>query len=200
MFENLEDIKKLRLRLDFTQEELAKQLGVSKQYINLIEKGKKRFAKDKIEILKQLTLDILGEDLNEKIVEINFYPNTFASCNSGSYVLAEQREIKRVSSIFIPNYSAEKEYSICTARGDSMYPTIKNGNYVIVQHHQNEQLIDNDIYIFCYRDELYLKRLSKNINELIIASDNKEYGQIIVSSSELEHVNIIGRIVGVLYT
>ena len=36
----------------------------------------------------------------------------------------------------------------------------------------NYKIIDNKIYVFCYKNEFFVKRLAKNVDELIVKSDN----------------------------
>ena len=48
-----------------------------------------------------------------------------------------------------------------------MSPTIENHDKLIVEHWNGEQIQDNKIYVFCYNNEFFVKRLSKNIDEII---------------------------------
>ena len=45
-----------------------------------------------------------------------------------------------------------------------------------------------------------MKRLAKNVDELIVKSDNSAYAQRIISNNELEEVVVLGRVVGVVRT
>ena len=67
---------------------------------------------------------------------------------------------------------------------------------VLIEHYKGEQIIDNAIYLFMYENEIFIKRLSKNINEVIITSDNKDYPQIILKNEEINRLNIIGKVFG----
>lgn len=53
-------------------------------------------------------------------------------------------------------------------------------------------------YIFSYKDEIFIKRLVKNINQLIIIPENKLYDTIKLQGEELKEINIIGQIVGLM--
>ncbi len=198
MFEKPEDIRKVRVKLGLTQEQLAEKLNLTRPYMSYVEKGLKRLSLEKINALKQLVKEA-EKNSDDTTLDVDFYPDIFASCGAGSYVLSDNKETRQISKSLLPGYSDANKYSICTARGDSMDPTIKSGNLIIVRHYENEQINDNDIYIFCYNDELYVKRLSKNLNELIITSDNPQFCQIILKDKEMAQVKIIGKIVGVLY-
>ena len=49
-----------------------------------------------------------------------------------------------------------------------MAPTIDNGDKLIVEHWNGTQIQDNKIYVFCFNNEFFVKRLSKNLDEIII--------------------------------
>ena len=76
-----------------------------------------------------------------------------------------------------------------------MAPTINNGDKLVVEHWNGDQIQDNKIYVFCYNNEFFVKRLSKNIDEIIIKSDNPEYRVRTIASSALCELTLIGKIV-----
>ena len=131
-----------------------------------------------------------------------FYPDVFASCGFGSYALSENKvPISIPKSCFIKPFSEFKQYSVIVARGDSMETTIYNKDRLIVEHcNDGEQIKDNSIYVFCYGDEVYVKRLAKNIDEVIIKSDNPDpiYKTKFVSGEDMNKLIIIGEIVGIM--
>ena len=49
-----------------------------------------------------------------------------------------------------------------------------------------------------YKNEFFVKRLAKNVDELIVKSDNSAYAQRVISNKELEDVVVIGKVVGVV--
>ena len=95
----------------------------------------------------------------------------------------------------IRGYSKSKLYSMINATGNSMSPTIEDGDKLIVEHWNGEQIQDNKIYVFCYNNEFFVKRLSKNIDEIIIKSDNPEYRTRTIPSKSLDELILIGKIV-----
>jgi len=88
----------------------------------------------------------------------------------------------------------DKNYSIIKTRGNSMAPEIQDGDLLLIEHYDGEQIIDNAVYFFMYENEVFVKRLSKNINEMIIPSDNKDYKQIVLQKDELNNMYIIGKV------
>ena len=52
--------------------------------------------------------------------------------------------------------------------------------------------------LFCFNNEFYVKRLSKNLDEIIIKSDNPEYRTRTINGTTLEELTLIGKIVGII--
>ena len=122
----------------------------------------------------------------------------FGSCEGGRFVLSETKERVQVPRNIIENYRKFKKYSVINAIGDSMTPYIQDKDLLIVEHYDNEQIRDNRIYVFRFGDSIFVKRLVFNIDELIVKSDNKEYKEKIVEKDDLNEVQIIGQIVGLM--
>jgi len=81
------------------------------------------------------------------------------------------------------------------AKGDSMEPTINNGNSILVDT-STKALSDGSIYAIRLGDQLYAKRLQKRFDGSVeLISDNKEYNSQIVPKEELEQLDIIGKVV-----
>lgn len=133
-------------------------------------------------------------------VEIDYYPEVFGSCGTGVFVPSEIKEKMLVPKNNFLNFSPVKTYSIINAIGESMLPFIHDKDKLIVEHFENGQIKDNKIYVFCYKDEIFVKRLIKNVKELIIKSDNPDpmYRPIIIEKEEMNDVRVIGQIVGIV--
>lgn len=132
----------------------------------------------------------------------DYYPEVFASCGNGCYTLSETKEpILIPKKCFKKPFSNVKKYSVIVARGDSMEPTIYDKDRLIVEHYETgEQIKDNSIYVFGYYNEIYVKRLIKNIDEIIIKSDNIDpiYKTKFIQKEEMNNVVVIGEIVGLI--
>lgn len=59
--------------------------------------------------------------------------------------------------------------------GDSMYPTLKEGDYVIIE--ENCHFSGDGIYVLHYDGVLLVKRLQADIDGIEILSDNQSYGK-----------------------
>ena len=85
---------------------------------------------------------------------------------------------------------------VITARGDSMEPTIENGDVMFVD--TAVEAFDGDgLYLLWYIDGLKAKRLQSTVGGgLMIISDNSSYRTETVRGEDLNAVRIIGRIRG----
>lgn len=148
-------------------------------------------------IEKYYDVDITTQ--KSETVTLDYYPEVFGSCGTGYFVPSEQKkQIQVPVNNFIKHFSTGKKYSVINAKGDSMEPFIYSGDKLVVEHYNGEQIVDNQVYVFCYENELFVKRLTKNINQLVIKSDNTMYDIIKLVGEELNKVIIVGQIVGLM--
>ena len=189
-----------------SQNEIVKKTGIKQSNLSSKATRNSNWADEEIELLNNaFDVDIYKNITHNNapdIVKLNFYPDVFASCGFGSYALSENKErIEVPKKCFVKPFSEFKQYSVIIACGDSMETTICNKDRLIVEHIEHgEQIKDNSIYVFCYGDEIYVKRLSKNIDEIIIKSDNPDpiYKTKFIQGEDMNKINIIGEIVGLM--
>ena len=128
-------------------------------------------------------------------ITLDFYPDVFGSCGSGCMVFSEAKEKLAVTKDIITNYSASNQYSIISARGSSMSPTINDDDKLVIQHNLEEQIIDDTVYLFRYNDELFIKRLVKNVDQIVCISENPRFQDRIIEPRG-DNFSIIGKVVG----
>ena len=128
-------------------------------------------------------------------ITLDYYPDVFGSCGNGAIVFNESKEKLSVTKDIISNYSASNQYSIISARGSSMSPTINDDDKLVIQHNLNEQIIDDTVYLFRYNDELFIKRLVKNVDQIVCISENPRFQDRIIEPTS-ENFSIIGKVVG----
>lgn len=134
-------------------------------------------------------------------VTLDYYPDIFGSCGTGYFVSSEQKEQIQVPvNALFKSLSKGKKYSVINAKGNSMSPYIESGDRLIIEHLDNQPIIDNHVYVFCYDKDLYIKRLYKNIDEIIAKSDNPDPIFKIKSIPKEEWCNlqVIGEVVGLM--
>ncbi len=182
------------------QTALADSLGITRQTVSNRIKNESQLTVAELKRIEDyFNIIILNEDdtINE-IAYIDYYNDVFASCGSGSIVFSDEKVKIPVSSMLINGFSKSKTYSMINATGNSMSPTIENGDRLIVEHWNNGQIQDNRVYVFCFNNEFFVKRLSKNLDEIIIKSDNPEYRIRTINGSTTEELILVGKIVGVI--
>lgn len=131
-------------------------------------------------------------------VELDYYPDVYASCGDGLEVLSEASEKIKISKQSISNYSAHNTYSVVNCKGNSMYPLLTDGDKAIIKHWNGEHILDDRIYLFKYDNQVFIKQLYNNIDQLIIKSNNPEYPNRILEDEKLKKVIILGQVVGLI--
>lgn len=91
----------------------------------------------------------------------------------------------------------ENNLALVFAKGDSMEPTISDNETVMVD--TSEKILrDGHIYVIRNGDHLLVKRIQTLWNDGVqLLSDNKEYPAQEISSTDLEVIEVIGRVVWV---
>lgn len=179
---------------------LAESLGITRQTVsNRIKNQSKVTVSELKKIEDFFNINLFTEEYNnDKVAYIDYYTDVFASCGNGNIVFSDEKIKLSISTMLIGGFSNQKTYSIINASGNSMSPTIDNGDKLIVEHWNRNQIQDNKIYVFCFNNEFFVKRLSKNLDEIIIKSDNPDYRIRTINGSTVNELMLIGKIVGVI--
>lgn len=175
------------------QADFARIFNVSPQYISQL-KNKPLPINLINKIEAQYGLDLIVEQ-NINTVELDYYPDVYGSCGNGCMIFEEAPEKIYVTKSQIHNYSASDKYTVINARGLSMYPLICDMDKLIVRQHNGEQIIDNDVYVFNYNGEIFIKRLVKNIDQIVCISENKDFENRLITPTE-QNFKILGKVVG----
>ncbi len=187
-----------------TYEELAPILGLNSGSALRNWEYRKReladFEIDKIDEAFGIKQNTTKQFNIEQTISIDYYPDVFGSCGGGAFVLSERKEKIQVPVKLFKHFSTVKKYSVINAIGDSMSPSIKDRDRLIVEHWEGGQIKDNKVYVFCYKDEIFVKRLVKNIDEIIVQSDNPDpmYRPRFIEKDDMNDVLIVGEIVGLM--
>lgn len=182
------------------QSMLAESLGITRQTVSNRIKNESQVTVSELKKIEEVFGITLFNDSfgDEDVVNIDYYTDVFASCGNGNILYSEEKIKLPISTILIGGFSKQKKYSMINASGNSMAPTIDNGDKLIVEHWNGEQIQDNKVYVFCFNNEFFVKRLSKNLDEIIIKSDNPEYRLRTINGSTVDDLTLIGKIVGVI--
>ncbi len=189
-----------RIGSSINQSMLAESLGITRQTVcNRIKNESEVTVSELQKAENYFNIRLFDSvDAEYDIAYIDYYTDVFASCGNGSIIFSSEKTKLPVSTSMISGYSKNKLYSMINATGNSMSPTIENGDKLIVEHWNGDQIQDNKIYVFCYNNEFFVKRLSKNIDEIIIKSDNPEYRVRTISAKSISDLILIGKIVATI--
>ena len=138
---------------------------------------------------------------NDTVVKLDYYKDIEASAGFGCEAYSGEVLKMNVSKDSIRNYSSHKKYSVVNVLGRSMEPTLISGDKLVIEHTDDNKVIDDDLYVFAYEGHIYVKRLIKNINELVVKSDNADketYRTQFISKDEMNNVRIIGHCVALI--
>ena len=189
-----------------TQVDVAEGYGVTKQQITNLKNSKYRFKQYEIDKIKNYVLKKYGvsnctllDQIDTSTINLDYFPDVFGSCGNGVFQFSTKRELISIpkSSLF-QHFNPSKQYFVINAYGNSMEPFIFDKDKLVVESWEGEQIIDNRPYLFCYKDEIFVKRLAKNVDQLMIIPENKDYDVRKLTGKELNDVNIIGQIVGLM--
>lgn len=82
-----------------------------------------------------------------------------------------------------------------TVSGESMLPTLQDGDLALLNTTDNAP-IPGKIYVAVLPDgEVVVKRLSYGDGFLVLSSDNKEHGVIVLRADDLARTRLVGRVV-----
>lgn len=189
-------IKLLKTQMGFepAQSQICKILDYTASKISARAQRDSSYSDEEIEKIERHYAISLRGDMPNNCIELDYFPNVFGSCGTGLIVFDESSEKINIDKNIIKNYSSNNTYSIISARGSSMSPVINDSDRLIVQKWEGEQIIDDNVYLFRYNDELFIKRLVKNIDQIICISENPRFEDRIIK--DLKNFSIIGKIVG----
>lgn len=208
----MKTLKERLLRLlknnEMSQAELAEKIGCTRAAVNQwLRTGREPSP----ELLKKLAQALsttpgyilFGEDGTTKSIEsedgyilipcIDVQASCGGGCNNDNPCLIKLVKVAQEWLRLHAPFANKKSLNIITAVGDSMAPTIHNGDMVILDTSQNSVRSDS-MYAFVKDGELFLKRLQRIGNGIRVISDNHLYPPFELTGFDLERVKIIGRV------
>ena len=88
-----------------------------------------------------------------------------------------------------------KTFTVIEVKGDSMRPTLGDGDIVVVDL-QTTRIEDNAIYVIQFNGSLLVKRIQRKLDgSVVIRNDNPLYEPEILSSAQADDLNVFGRVV-----
>lgn len=183
------------LKFEPRQADLGRILDVGRAAISARVARDSKFSDEEIKKIESFYGIKIDKQAAINEVALDFYPDVFGSCGSGSMVFSETSEKISVTKELITNYSASNKYSVISARGSSMSPVINDDDKLVIQHDLGGQIVDDTVYLFRYNDELFIKRLVKNVDQIVCISENPRFQDRIIEPKG-DNFSIIGKVVG----
>ena len=203
-YTELQNILIKKLGRNITQAEIAEVLHLERSSISMrIKRNSDVSENHKLRIEDYFGFELSEKQPNEvvcddKFIDAKYFTDVIGSCGSGIFEQSQNFELVKIPKYLVDIPNTKKDYSIITAKGNSMSGAIEDGDKLLVESFDNEQIIDNQIYVFCYKQELFIKRLCKNINQIIIKSDNKDFPTRYIENDDINNIYIIGKVVALV--
>lgn len=193
-FETLFEALEKKVKIKPSVKNIADILGIETKALYARSKRGTEFKESEVKKIEEFYAISLTNSTSDNCVTLDYYPNVFGSCGCGCMVFDESKEKISVAKDMIMNYSPNKVYGVMSAVGCSMSPKIEDGDKLVVEKWNGEQIKDNRVYLFRYNDELFIKRLVKNIDQIICISENPRFEDRIIT--DLKNFCLVGEIVG----
>lgn len=149
--------------------------------------------------LKQTKIDVSESPVPEP--DLVMIPMVEAKLSAGCGSFETSGDSERTYAFrhdFLARKGSVKDMVLMRVSGDSMTPTIKDGDTVLIDQSQNQPL-PGRMYAVGVEDMVYLKHVDARPGKLTLYSDNKAYEPLeIITGDQCENmVRIIGRAIWV---
>lgn len=204
-------IKNLRKKNNFSQTYIAEKLFISQAAYSLIESSQNGIAVEHIITLSKLydvTTDFIlkGEKFWVRISSKNgFMPMVKATAHAGFINNLHEHHIYEETDYYrIPGYNPTKDHKLFEVEGESMSPTLLEGDVVICQSFAKvEHIIDGSLVLLVTNNGVYIKRIhwSQDKSILHLEADNanvKEGKKEIAREEVLQAMAVKGKISNIL--
>jgi phage repressor protein C with HTH and peptisase S24 domain len=182
-------LKELRKKYKFSQQYVAEQLFISQAAYSLIENSQNGIVAEHIVGLSNLyevTTDYILKGDKQLLrvsptqgfipyVRINAHAG-FVKNSSGELGFEDQEWYR------IPGYNPTQDHLLFEVEGDSMVPTVLQGDVVICQKQNNwKTILDGSIVVVVTKDSVMVKRLRREENNgsFTFENDNPEQEKVV---------------------
>lgn len=122
-----------------------------------------------------------------------------ASCGNGaeirSSVIVDLLKVNRAWVSRFCGAASERSLNLIGITGDSMEPTLHDGDFVVVDVSAQRAFTDA-LFAFVLDGDLFVKRFQRAGHNLVIHSDNPRYPPITLTPADMEHgFKVIGKVV-----
>lgn len=166
------------------------------------ERQKEKIAKEEIKNNPSKYSSSLALTKNENSIDLPYFENSYACQGSNSVLNYEDQPTPiTFDKRFLEKHLNMKKFDklhIINSIGNSMEPTIKEGELLVVNPIENESGVvqSGAIYTVLYYGDPLVKRVVRNAKsgEITLFSDNEKYNPIEILEEDKHDFKIIGRV------
>lgn len=119
----------------------------------------------------------------------------FESVSAGFGAYASSAVIDRIPMFFVHEADAKETIAVKVC-GDSMYPTIEDGDTVVVR--KTDTVDSGTVAVVLCEDEGYIKRIEFADNKVILRSINPLYPPITFEGADILRLRVVGKVIKVI--
>ena len=191
-----ETIRALRKKRGYSQDELAElaslnRVTVAKYELGRVEPGAQALMRiaEALDVSADRLLGIEDRKTSPYIQIVEKSVPILGSIACGQPIFADENFDGYVS---VPE-GVKADYALL-CKGDSMYPTLQDGDYVLIK--QKPDVYDGQIAAVLIDDEATLKRVHHLPDGLVLNPDNQDdYSPIVLRAEDAANVRILGEAV-----
>ena len=195
-------IKRRRKELGLSYQELADSTGISKSTLQRYETGSiKNIPLDKLDVLAEglqtTALFILGktEPTNAEFISSGIYNvPVFDSVSAGFGAYADSRAVCRIPT-YIEHPGEKDDFLWINVRGDSMAPTIEDGDRILVK--RRDSVDSGSVAVVMIGDAAFVKKIKYGRNWVELHSINPYYPVRRFDGAEANDVRVVGAVIEV---
>lgn len=179
-----------------TQQELAERVGLkTASAINKIEMGLRELKQSSLSIFAE-ALDVTPAELLDDmevlpIIDKLFNIPIYESVSAGFGALASE-SIVDYTPLPFRSASEAKETLCIRVKGDSMSPTIEEGD--LIQVRQQSSVDNGDIAVVCFDGEYYVKKVFYTDTNVTLHSINPFYPDVVIDGKRLQFLTVKGKV------
>ena len=197
-----ERIKLRRKELGLSYQELSNRTGIPKSTLQRYETGSIRsIPLDKLGTLasglETTAMFIIGqeENSNAEIIYHNIFSlPVFDSVSAGFGAYADSRAVCYIPT-YIEHNSGSDDYLWINVKGDSMAPTIDDGDRILVR--KADSVKNGCIAVVMIDEEAFVKRIKYGKNWIELHSINPYYPVRRFENTDADNVRVVGEVVSV---
>lgn len=183
-----------------TNKDLARYLGVSATTVHRIRHGEWTQPEEIQRVLSHVGGKIIFDETATPAYTFIRRVNARPAAGGGSLEnTGEEEDLLAFRKKWLQSRtcSSQDKLSVMTVSGDSMAPTLFNGDIVLVDEGEaGKALKDGNIYVVRQGEEIFVKRFRRGVGKLLFLGDNPEmkYLDFEVSEANMDGFEVFGRV------